>query len=486
MRGALEQAMSGAWGWRLTWFGVVLAAAGGLLGLAAAVGVPWIALDGQTWHRGWMIWAVVLTGVGSALGGLVTLGWVPLVVGALTSFEAGERDAEALRIAAAGPSSQASGWNRLMAWIGGLQHGSRVEQAEDAMLTRQDRPGDASLASAVDALWMGLLLLDEHLTVQHCNSAAASLLRHQRDDLVGSAIGSTLTDERLLKAAKSVASGLIRRKCTVDVEQSSEDGSSSVLRCTFRPVRRTESTVVLMVIEDVTQQHEADKARTELVAQAAHELRTPLTNIRLYTEELIEGLGEMTETERGEALSTVSQETRRLERIVSDMLSMSEIEAGELSIVQDDVRMEDVISVLRNDYNAQAREAGLSLQFEVGPKMPVLHGDRDKITLAMHNLVSNAIKYTPPGGTVTVRADSDGERFVFEVVDSGVGIAPEQVERIFERFYRCKDDRTLHVPGTGLGLSLARDVARLHGGDVTAHSVPDQGSRFVLELPMAA
>ena len=131
-------------------------------------------------------------------------------------------------------------------------------------------------------------------------------------------------------------------------------------------------------------------------------------------------------------------------------------------------------------------EQGLSLSFDLSPKLPVLRGDRDKITLAMHNLISNAIKYTPPGGEIRVSADFDDERFVFEVADTGVGVQPEQLERVFDRFYRCRDERTAHVQGTGLGLALARDVARLHGGDVTAESVYEQGSRFTLELPAAA
>ena len=316
--------------------------------------------------------------------------------------------------------------------------------------------------------------------------AAASLLRQDKDTLLNKALPEVLADERVLKAAKSVATGLVRRKCTAEIELNSEDGGRSVLRCTVRPVRKTEASSVLMVIEDVTQQHEADRARSELVAQAAHELRTPLTNIRLYMEELIEDGASMSETERGQALNVVSQETRRLERIVSDMLSMSEIEAGKLSIVQDDVRIEDVLNVLKQDYAAQARDQNLTLAFELAPKLPVLRGDRDKITLAMHNLVSNALKYTPAGGEVRVSVDCTEDRFVFEVADTGVGIAPEQIERVFERFYRCQDSRTSDVPGTGLGLSLARDVARLHGGDVKLESVLDKGSRFVLELPIAA
>lgn len=459
-----------------------LGGAGGVVLLSTSSG------SGSAAGHNW--WAVVAgsVGVGAALAmfGLSKLRWASGVSRALGAFSQGERSPDGLVVSGNGAAGPGGTWNEFVAWVGAMQEADRAERAAEAMACRVERPGDDSLSTAVDALWVGMLLLDENLVIRQCNGAAGTLLRRDKETLDGTELGAVIEDERLLKAAKSVASGLVRRKCTVEVEHRSEDGGRSVLRCSVRPLRKSESTSILMVLEDVTQQHEADRARSELVAQAAHELRTPLTTIRLYTEELIEGFSEMSEAEQGDAMNVVSSETRRLERIVSDMLSMSEIEAGKLSIVQDDVRMEDVLEVLKHDYTVQAREQGLTLEFDCSPKLPVLRGDRDKITLAMHNLVSNALKYTPPGGEVRVSAECEGERFVFEVSDTGIGVAPDQLERVFERFYRCRDDRTSHVAGTGLGLSLARDVARLHGGDVKADSVPDKGSRFVLELPVAA
>lgn len=467
-------------------FGVAVCALGGAGGVFLLSMGPGVEIESaaNTW---WPVMAAsVALGGGLALFGVSRLRWSSGVSHALKAFAAGERSPDGLAVAGRSSGSPSGTWNELVAWVGAMQQADRSDRAAEALACRVERPGDDSLSSAVDALWVGLLLLDENLMIRQCNGAAGSLLRRDKDTLESALLTDVIDDERLLKAAKSVASGLVRRKCTVEVEHSSEDGGRSVLRCSVRPLRKTESTSILMVLEDVTQQHEADRARSELVAQAAHELRTPLTTIRLYTEELIEGFSEMTEAEQGEAMNVVSSETRRLERIVSDMLSMSEIEAGKLSIVQDDVRMDDVLEMLRHDYEVQAREQGLTLEFDFSPKLPVLRGDRDKITLAMHNLVSNALKYTPPGGEVRVTAECEGERFVFEVSDTGIGVSPEQLERVFERFYRCRDERTSHVAGTGLGLSLARDVARLHGGDVKLESVPDKGSRFMLELPVAA
>jgi len=141
---------------------------------------------------------------------------------------------------------------------------------------------------------------------------------------------------------------------------------------------------------------------------------------------------------------------------------------------------------LRNDYEPQAAEKKVTLVFNLPPKLPVINGDRDKILVAMHNLVGNALKYTPAGGTVTVDVQADGKQLSFAVRDSGIGIRAEDAERIFERFYRAKDPRVEKVTGTGLGLTLAREVVRLHGGEITVDSELDKGSTFTMTLPVTA
>ena len=113
-----------------------------------------------------------------------------------------------------------------------------------------------------------------------------------------------------------------------------------------------------------------------------------------------------------------------------------------------------------------------------------MKGDRDKIRLGLHNLIGNALKYTPAGGHVTVTVTVDQGRFVVDVADSGIGISAEDAERIFEKFYRARDRRVTQVKGSGLGLAIAREVIRLHGGDITVQSEPEKGSTFTLWLPI--
>jgi signal transduction histidine kinase len=365
---------------------------------------------------------------------------------------------------------------------------------------RRQSKGD--LDAACDAMSQGLLLVDERHRVKYANGAAAAFLGADRAQLVGGDVGQFLHVENLLEAIRGVASGTIRRRTVLDIERKDEPspdapanpssaagpemhGGAGVLRFSIRPVRREDSASAMVIIEDVTQQKAAEASRHAFVAQATHELRTPLTNIRLYVETAIDD-GENDPAVRTKCLNVINGEARRLERIVGEMLSVAEMEAGSLRLKQDDIRLETLLEELKNDFSEQAKEKTIELAFNLPPKLPQLTGDRDKVVMAVHNLLGNAIKYTPAGGKVAVTFTADAQRIHVAVKDTGIGISSEDAERIFERFYRAKDARVSKITGTGLGLTLAKEVARLHGGDVTVESQLNQGSTFTLTLPLKA
>jgi len=408
------------------------------------------------------------------------LGGMAAIRASLLAFERGERSPEALTVDES-LGAEARAWNELLSGRDADRRRQRAEHAAEALGAQ--RAPRSELDDACDALWQGLILLDESLRTKYANGAAAVFLRAKRDEVVGAEITRFVSDDRLVNAIRGVASGAIRNRLTVEVERTGDNGSG-VLRFSVRPVRRDDSAAAMILIEDVTQQRVADAARNVFVAQASHELRTPLTNIRLYVEQLLDG--EPTPDDRAQAINVISQESRRLERIVSDMLSVAEIEAGQLRIVEDDVRLDALFADLEADYRAQAEDKNLDLRFDLPPKLPVIQGDRDKIALALHNLIGNALKYTPAGGTVRVIVADDEQNLTVDVVDTGIGISPEDAERVFDKFYRAKDRRVAELTGTGLGLALAREVIRLHGGEVTVQSELDKGSTFTLSIPIHA
>ncbi len=393
----------------------------------------------------------------------------------------------------------AEAWNALVRERAALRTqrtlASIVERASTAA------PRDADLASACEAMWAGLVLVDDAGNIRYVNGAASAFLGAKREELVGKPVRDLLTEPEVVAALEAIAQGKGRGRVVAEIKRRGNGGpkladeasdrrgqpawTGGVLRVSIRPIRRADTGTAMLVIEDVTQQRVADESRNSFVAQATHELRTPLTNIRLYIEQLTDD-EHLDAQARGKAINVVSQEARRLERIVADMLSVSEIEAGSLKLRTGDVRLAELLKQLADDYKPQAAAKEILLTFDLSPKLPVLSGDRDKIVLAIHNLLGNAIKYTPAGGAVSLRADTgpDERSAVIVVSDNGIGIRPDECEKVFEKFYRAQDRRIAGITGSGLGLALAREVARMHGGDITLDSQIDKGSTFTLTLPV--
>ena len=225
------------------------------------------------------------------------------------------------------------------------------DRARAALNRRQE--GGTELDAACDTLSQGLLLVDDKQTVRYANGAAGALLSApRREDLVGSDISKFLQVESVLTAVREIADGTNRRRSVHDIERR-EDGPAGVLRFVVRPVRREDSGTAIVTIEDITQQRVAEEARNRFVAQATHELRTPLTNIRLYVETAIEN-GEDDPGTRVKCLNVINGEARRLERIVGEMLSVAEIEAGSFEVHYDDVRLDQLFEELRLEYEQQA------------------------------------------------------------------------------------------------------------------------------------
>ena len=406
------------------------------------------------------------------------LGGLTAIREALLAWTRGETAQSVLAVSSA-LGDEAAAWNSFLQQLSMTRESALKEHAVELLQSRSPQLTDQT--TAYDALWDGILIVDEDHRIECTNGAAAVMLQSSREELVGGNVRDLLpaaAAEPIIALLNS-SSGA---RPTVEVEMD-EGESSGVLRFSVRPMKRDERLHALVVIEDITQQRVADESQHTFMNQVVHELRTPLTNIRLSVDMAIDA-GEEDPATRADSINIINDEARRLERIVGDMLSVAEIEAGSLRLRTDDVDLVSLITSLEREYQAQAAKKTISLQFNLAPKLPTIEGDRDKIALVLHNLIGNALKYTPEGGTVHVVINADQDHVTVEVRDTGIGISEEDSERIFERFYRASDPRIASITGSGLGLALARDVARLHGGDVTVESVIDEGSTFSAIIPV--
>jgi signal transduction histidine kinase len=226
---------------------------------------------------------------------------------------------------------------------------------------------------------------------------------------------------------------------------------------------------------------EVDKLKDELVQNVSHELRTPLTFIKGYVELLLEGdMGSLNELQR-ESLSIVADKTNALTRLVSDIIYLQQVEWESLQFSLQDMR--EMARVALQSCEVSAVTAGISLRLQAEPDLRPIQVDRDRINQVFDNLLGNAIKFSPRGGTITIQVKDDGEMIQLGVLDTGVGIPPDKLDKVFDRFYQVDGSATRRFGGAGLGLAIARRIVEAHGGRIWVESEIGQGSAFRFALP---
>lgn len=225
---------------------------------------------------------------------------------------------------------------------------------------------------------------------------------------------------------------------------------------------------------------EQDRLRRAMAADVAHELRTPLSNIRGYLEAIQEGVAEPT----AEVLASIHEETMQLQHLIDDLQVLSLAEAGELRMDLQLVSLGDLVAQVAAAHRAAADAGGVDLGTVCETQAPVW-GDPARLRQVVSNLVDNALRHTPRGGTVTVSVRAAAGRALVSVTDTGTGIPAEHLPHVFDRFYRADPSRSRETGGSGLGLSIARELVRAHGGDLTAASAEGGGTTFEASLPLA-
>lgn len=240
---------------------------------------------------------------------------------------------------------------------------------------------------------------------------------------------------------------------------------------------------MVAVMRDVTHFKELDEMKSEFVATVSHDLRAPLTFIRGYAT-MLTMVGDLNDKQRN-YLERILEGIDQMSALIGDLLNLRRIEAG-VGIRQEPCRLGLILVEAVDTMRARAASKGITLRLEPAEGAPTVTGDRTLLRQAVSNLVDNAIKYTPAPGQVSVGLSTTAQEAVLHITDTGIGIAPEDQVRLFEKFYRIKRRETGNIQGTGLGLALVKSIIERHGGRVWAESVPNQGSTFYIALPLPA
>lgn len=419
-----------------------------ILAAAAGVGAAWAVAAGDGWGSvGWCLGAAALA----------TAGWRE------------RRWRRALRAVAEGLRRGGGlGWDEQPAAELAAAVAPVLRDVQGALEDARRR--EEQLRELLEGLPWGVLVVDGRRRVVWLNHAAGRLVGVDPSHVPGMSAVAVFRRhevEEVLQAALQ----------TGEAARDLELGAVLEVRA-----RRLPGGQLLVVVQDVTRERRAEAVRRDFVANVSHELRTPLASLRAMAETLRDGGLEDPQL-RVRFLGQMLEEVDRMTRLVNDLLDLSALEAGVVRLRREELQARELLEAVARRYQQAASRRGVGLA--VRPGEARLQGDRDRLEQALGNLVDNAVKYTPPGGRVELGVEAGGAEVRLVVEDTGPGVPPEHLPRIFERFYRADPSRSREEGGTGLGLAIAKHIALAHGGRVEACNRPEGGARFAVVLPAA-
>jgi len=329
----------------------------------------------------------------------------------------------------------------------------------------------ARLATVLDQLTDGVLIADSQGLIQFANPAAGKLF--QTSNPTQRSITEVVRNHQLVEAWRRCQK--TRQMQTESVEVPARH---QFLQLVVIP--DTHASGSLLLVQDLTRLRRLETVRRDFVSNLSHELRTPLASLKALAETLQEGALEDPPAAR-HFIDQIQVEVDALTQMVNELLELSKIESGRFTLDLAPVAACDLLDSASRRMQLQAERAGLNLRVECMDDLPNVRIDSQRLEQVLVNLIHNAVKFTRAGGEVTLIADAVDGSVRFAVRDSGVGIAEEEVPRIFERFYRVDKSRT--GSGTGLGLSIAKHIVEAHGGKIWVESMSGHGSTFYFTIP---
>ncbi len=256
------------------------------------------------------------------------------------------------------------------------------------------------------------------------------------------------------------------------------------VRCAPFRDRSGRSLGVITVIHDITALKQMDRMKSEFVSMVSHEIRSPMNSVLMQLQVVLDGLAGDLTTKQQEILMRASEKIRNLADMTSELLDLARIESGLISLERERVDMSEIIRDQVAFHLPRAESASVNLAADIPETLPWILADRRNMEEVLSNLITNAIKYSPNGGTVTVSASFGTDTLCIRVRDTGIGMDDAEQHRLFQRFYRVKNEKTRFIHGTGLGLALVKSILESHQGRIKVESRPGEGSTFFVFLPL--
>ncbi len=333
------------------------------------------------------------------------------------------------------------------------------------------------LKKILDSTREGVLVSRRDLSVFAANAAAYRSFSKRHSTLEGQQIEALTGNAEVAKAFLSACT----ENKTSDIHLKYIGNGTRRYDVHIGPLDLDGQTNAIGFFYDVTQIHRLETIRQEFLSNISHELRTPLTSILAFVETLEEGALEDAENNR-HFLGVIRRNGERMRDLIADILELSQIESGNIELRSKEIRLADVVGEILTSLSSMASARDITLSNDIEPSA-VVRADKKRLEQMLTNLVDNAIRFNRSGGSVNLAYERLPDAHHIFVSDSGEGIVPEQIHRIFERFYRVDRARSRDVGGTGLGLAIVKHLARLHDGEVTVESELGVGTKFTISLP---
>lgn len=337
----------------------------------------------------------------------------------------------------------------------------------------------------------GVVVVDETGNVLMMNSSAEDIYGVKLGQSLGRPLWEGVREEQMIALAKDLSVST-DRPMTKEVQILGSQDAKKTLRASSAAVQDTSGRIVGMVsvLTDVTKQRELTRLQNDFMANVTHDLRAPVHTLKLSVSAILEGSAGPTTAEQQKMLSIAGKNVDRLTRLIDDLLDFSKLESGKMEIRPQVIELEPLLREAVSSMENWAKNRGVTVTYQEVEDIPAAFADSDRILQVVNNLISNAIKFTPAGGIITLRAkrfeEAGKNMIVIEVEDSGSGISPEDQKRIFDRFVQLKPNEKIDIRGTGLGLSICQSLIELHKGKVWVQSPPptsSHGSLFSFTLP---
>lgn len=357
-----------------------------------------------------------------------------------------------------------------------LTPSSTLEQLPPERTEKGASQDKLRLQTLLDRLGVGVVLVNGEGGVLLANQAMQSMFALSEKEMRATSLPSLLRHYQFVELWRQARQASAPRTLVAEVPQ-----SRRFVRATVSPLDESLQGQALLLFEDITELRRLETIRKDFVSNVSHELRTPLTSLKALTESLRAGALDEPETAR-RFLEHIETEVDALTELVAELLELARIESQQMPV---QLTPSDPCEILQKGVERlrlQAERAGLALSTECEDGLPLIHADPPRLEQVLVNLIHNAVKFTPRGGRIVAGVKRTGGLVEFSVSDSGVGIAIENVDRIFERFY--KTDPARNKSGTGLGLAIAKHLVEAHGGHIGVESREGKGSRFFFTIPI--